>query len=80
MKRATMTLPDDLAKAVEKYMASQEAPPTLTTMVQAALRQYLGERGFLRTRKTLQITPAGKGSGRSDGSQNHDRYLAESAE
>jgi hypothetical protein len=74
-----MTLPDDLAKAVEKYMASQEAPPTLTTMVQAALRQYLRERGFLRTRKTLQITPARKGSGRSDVSQNHDRYLAESA-
>jgi hypothetical protein len=75
-----MTLPDDLAKAVEKYMASQEAPPTLATMVQAALRQYLRERGFLRTRKTLQITPARKGSGRSDVSQNHDRYFAESAE
>jgi hypothetical protein len=76
MKRATMTLPDDLAKAVEKYLASQEAPPSLTTMVQAALRQYLSERGFLRTRKTLEITPARYGSGRSDVSQQHDRYLA----
>jgi hypothetical protein len=37
MKRATMTLPDDLAKAVDRYLASQEAPPSLTTMVQAAL-------------------------------------------
>jgi len=71
-----MTFPDDLAKAVERYLASQEAPPTLTTMVQAALRQYLGERGFLRTKRTLEITPARKGSGRSDVSQQHDRYLA----
>ncbi len=77
MKRATMTLPDDLAQAVERYMASQEAPPTLTTVVQVALRRYLSERGFLRTRQTLGITPAQKGSGRSDVSQNHDRYLAE---
>jgi hypothetical protein len=75
MKRATMTLPDDLAKAMEKYLASQEAPPSLTTVVQAALRQYLGERGFLRTHRRLAITPAGRGSGRSDISQQHDRYL-----
>jgi hypothetical protein len=72
-----MTLPDDLAQAVEHYLASQDAPPSLTTVVQAALRQYLGERGFLRTRRTLEITPARKGSGRSDVSQHHDRYLAE---
>jgi hypothetical protein len=76
MKRATMTLPDDLAKAVDKYLASQEAPPSLTTLAQSALRQYLGERGFLRTRRTLAITPAGKGSGRSDVSRQHDRYFA----
>ena len=76
MKRATMTLPDDLATAVEKYLQSQEAPPSLTTVVQAALRQYLSERGFLRTRRTLAITPAGRGSGHSDTSQHHDRYLA----
>jgi hypothetical protein len=76
VKRATMTFPDDLAKAVEKSLASQEAPPSLTTVVQAALRQYLSERAFLRTRRTLAITPAGSGSGRSDTSQHHDRYLA----
>ena len=76
MKRATMTLPDDLAEAVENYREAQEAPPSLTTVVQAALRQYLGERGFLRVRRNLQITPARKGSGRHDVSQQHDRYLA----
>ena len=75
MKRATMTLPDDLAEAVENYLQAQEAPPTLTTVVQVALREYLRERGFLRVRRTLTITPAGR-SGRSDVSQEHDAYLA----
>lgn len=71
-----MTLPDDLAEAVESYQEAQEAPPSLTTVVQAALRQYLGERGFLRKGRALRITPAPKGSGLRDVSQRHDRYLA----
>ncbi|MFZ1137542.1 MAG: hypothetical protein WAN76_00045 [Candidatus Sulfotelmatobacter sp.] len=70
-----MTLPDDLAKAIDEYVQAQEAPPALTTVVQAALREYLRERGFLREYRPLKITPAKKGSGRSDVSQNHDLYL-----
>jgi hypothetical protein len=69
MKRATMTLPDDLAEAVDNYLQAQEAPPALTTVVQAALREYLSERGFLRVHRTLKIRPAKKGSGRTDVSQ-----------
>lgn len=69
-----MTLPDDLAKAVDDYVKAQEAPPALTTVVQAALREYLRERGFLREYRPLKITPKGN-SGRSDVSQNHDLYL-----
>ena len=57
-------------------MESQEAPPAVTTVVQTALRHYLTERGFLGTSRTFEITPARKGSGRSDVSQQHDRYLA----
>jgi metal-responsive CopG/Arc/MetJ family transcriptional regulator len=76
MKRATMTLPDDLAEAVEKYVQAQDAPPSLTTVVQVALRQYLGERGFLKDRKTLRVTPSKQGSGRHNVSQEHDLYLA----
>jgi hypothetical protein len=76
MKRATMTLPDDLAEAVETYQQAQEVPPTLTTVVQVALRQYLVERGFLRGRRALEITPARKGSGLGNVSQEHDHYLA----
>ena len=41
MKRATVTLPDDLAEAVEMYTQAQDVPPALTAVVQAALREYL---------------------------------------
>src|ERR1700680_1948630 len=74
MKRATMTLPSDLAKAVDDYIQAQEAPPALTTVMQAALREYLRERGFLRQYRPLKITAKGN-SGRTDVSQNHDLYL-----
>ena len=74
MKRATMTLPDDLAEAVDDYVKAQEAPPALTTVMQAALREYLRERGFLRVYRPLKITPKGS-SGSSDVSVNHDLYL-----
>ena len=74
MKRATMTFPDDLAKAMDDYLQSQDAPPSLTTVMQAALREYLRGRGFLREFRPLKITPKGN-SGRSDVSQNHDLYL-----
>jgi hypothetical protein len=39
MKRATITFPDDLADAVEQYRNTQETPPPITAIVQAALRQ-----------------------------------------
>jgi len=74
MKRATMTFPDDIAEAMDNYVRAQEAPPALTTVVQAALREYLRERGFLRTYRPLIIKPVGR-SGRSDVSENHDLYL-----
>jgi hypothetical protein len=74
MKRATVTLPDDLAEAVEKFTQAQNVAPALTAVVQAALRQYLRERGFLRTYRPLKLKPLGN-SGRSDVSVNHDLYL-----
>jgi len=76
MKRATMTFPDDLAEAVENYVRAQENPPALTTVMQAALREYLRERGYLRPYRPLRLTPAPRGSGRRDVSENHDLYLA----
>jgi len=76
MRRATVTIPNELAEAVEAYVRAQEAPSPLTAVVQAALRQYLTERGSLREGTPLVITPARKGSGRHDVSRAHDRYLA----
>ncbi len=74
MKRATMTFPDDLAEAVDNYVRAQEIRPALTTVMQAALREFLRERGFLRTYRPLKLEPLGN-SGRSDVSVNHDLYL-----
>jgi hypothetical protein len=76
MKRATITIPDDLAQAVDRYVRAQEAPPALTAVVQTALRVYLTDRGYLRAQKPLRIKPAPRGSGHRDISEAHDRYLA----
>jgi hypothetical protein len=80
MKRATITLPDDLAAGIDEYRRAQDAPPAFTTVMQAALREYLRERGFLRPFRPLKITPAPRGSGLTDVSVNHDKYFAEGEE
>lgn len=80
MKRATVTIPDDLAKAVEDYARTQEVRPPFTAVVQVALREYLKARGYLPARRALRIRPSSRGSGRHDTSEAHDRYLAETAE
>jgi len=76
MKRATVTIPDDLARAVNSYVRAQEAPPALTAVVQAALRQFLTDRGYLRPKNSLRITPAARGSGRHNVSHAHDGHMA----
>ena len=62
---------------MDLYVQAQEAPPPLTAVVQAALRHYLRDRGYLSGNKPLRIRPANRGSGRHDVSRAHDRYLAE---
>jgi hypothetical protein len=82
VKRATITLPDELEEVLEAYQRSQDVPVPLTTVTQAALREYLAKRGFLApsTKRSFRITPAKKGSGMKDVSSEHDRYFAEAAE
>ncbi len=82
MKRATITLPDELEEVREAYQRSQDVPIPLTTVTQAALREYLAKRGFLApdARRAFGITPAKKGSGANDVSSEHDRYFSEVAE
>lgn len=82
MKRATITLPDELEEALEAYRRSQGVALPLTALTQAALREYLGKRGFLppSAGRSFKITPAGKGSGAKDVSSDHDRYFVEATE
>jgi hypothetical protein len=82
MRRATITLPEDLDAELSAYLAGRDAPPSLTAVVQAALRRYLAEarlaeRTYRPPQEPFAITPARRGSGRSDVSAEHDRYLAE---
>lgn len=41
MRRATITVPDDLAQALDAFIAAQPARPSLTSVVEAALESYL---------------------------------------
>ena len=76
IRRATITLPDDLEQALQQFVDEQAVPVQPTAVVQAAVREYLGERGYLPSTSTLRIRPAKRGSGNHDGSLSHDRYLS----
>lgn len=47
MRRATITIPDELERAVELCRRDLEVPPSLAAIVQTALREYLINRGYL---------------------------------
>ncbi len=47
MRRASVTITDDLEKALEAYRWDQDIPPRLVDVMQAALREYLAGRGYL---------------------------------
>jgi len=79
MKRATITLPDDLEQALERFADEQAIPVPLTAVVQAAVREYLVERGYLPSTSALRIRPAKRGSGQDDVSVSHDPYLSSSS-
>ena len=54
MKRTSMTIPDDLEKALEVYLNDVEVPPALAAVLQAALREYLAQRRYLPDAGTLR--------------------------
>jgi hypothetical protein len=76
MRRATITINDELEAMLDSYLEQQDVSPAFTSVVQAALREYLAHRGFTNEPKRLRITPAKRGSGSRDVSVDHDRYLA----
>jgi hypothetical protein len=46
MRRASITIPDGLESALERYRRDLEVPPSLASVVQVALETYLEERGY----------------------------------
>lgn len=76
MRRATVTIEPEIDKALQEYLRRQEVPPTLTTVMQVALKEFLTRRGFSAPTSALNITPARRGSRASDVSLRHDEYLA----
>jgi hypothetical protein len=76
MRRATITIGDEIEVQLDAWMRRQDAAPPLTTVVQSALREFLALRGFAAQPRKLRITPSGKGSGLRNVSADHDRYLA----
>ena len=85
MKRVTITLPDDLNERLEAYLTAQPVPPSLTKVVQTALKQFLDEqmqaelakRGYKPTKNFPDFPIFEKGSGESDLSIHHDKYFVE---
>ena len=82
MRRATITIPDDLDAELNVYMKEQDVAPSLTGLVEVALRKFLDEKRFESLqyqppRSPFRPVPAEKGSGLHDVSLEHDRYFAE---
>lgn len=84
MKRITVTLPDDLERELNTYLASKDAPPNLTTLTQAALRDYLqtrklSERAYRSAQKPFSVLPLAEkdSNGEPDVSLSHDAYLTD---
>lgn len=44
-----MTIPDDLEQALDEYQRNLEVQPALSAVMQAALREYLRQRGYLES-------------------------------
>jgi hypothetical protein len=82
MRRATITIPDDLEADLNSYFKTQDVAPSLTGLVETALRKFLEEKRFESMQyqaplKLFRPTPAETGSGLHDVSIEHDRYFAE---
>ena len=85
MKRATVTLPDDLKIRLDTYLAAQPVAPSFSKVVQTALEAFLSEHELQRALRERDYRPPQgfpdfpvfKGSGKSDISINHDAYLAD---
>lgn len=76
MERTLLSLPDDLAEALDRFGREQDPPRDPSEIVQTAVRVYLDEHGYPDSVRFLTISPAEEGSGVTDVSLHHDRYFA----
>ncbi len=81
MRRATITIPDDLEEQLEAWLQAQQARPSLAAVVQTALRRFLEaqqleEMQYQPPARPFSVTAAEVASGATDVSTEHDRHLA----
>ena len=78
MKRATVSIPDDVAIALKAYLEDEQPTPPLTAVIHDALADFLADRGYLPGKpRRLKLTVARGGSGTSTTSIDHDAAFAE---
>lgn len=82
MKRVTITLPDDLERDLSRYLSRHDTPPSITVVMQAAMREFLAtrelrERGYRPPRKPFDLAPLEERDdlGEADVSVAHDEYV-----
>jgi hypothetical protein len=77
MKRATITIPDDLDEALAAYGQDHGLDGDLDAVVGAALRDLLTIHGYLEPFVPFDITPIPHDGPEADISVNHDRYFVD---
>lgn len=80
MRRATITLTDELESKLERFFADREPRPSLAAVVQTALAKYLDNeewqaRSFEPAERPLRVTIARRGSGKETTSLEHDAII-----
>lgn len=83
MQRVTITIPDELMVKIDAFRRREGTSGQLETVVEDVLRRFFvdpdtwGGREYRPPSGPLHIRPAQVGSGKSDISVEHDRYLTE---
>jgi hypothetical protein len=79
MKRATITFPDELEAKLSAYMSEQKTPPSLNTVVQTALEEFLEAQKWSAVELRPPVNPhrelpVSDADTEPDVSLNHDQY------
>ena len=79
MKRASITFSDELESKLENYLKAQTTPPSLSSVVQVALEEYLDKQAFLvrgyKAATSELDLPVSDAEVKADVSLNHDKFV-----